>query len=414
MRGAIAFACVLVVAGCAGNSTAGGGSPPAITSSSPTPAVTAASPSPSPTALPTAPATVLVFQSGAPPNFHFSLAGPDGTVFKTVDVTGASASTWQGDSAALFLMDSTNKKYFVLRSDGSIAPIPDSLSSNFDGTPTAFGQEAGDPIFLNNHTVVGIQGYGNAKYVLLDLNTQQKTTLLTVTPTINRGIIQPPSILQLGLSSDRKVARVLIQHAVVNGTNVPQWAVAEIDMETMAVTSIRQLPIQAKVDPFDAFEPAISADGRLLAYQENVNANAQNVAIYTTHVVDLTSGQNIALIDRSIQCTGNSRGLRFSPDGTSLMAYGSLAPEFGSGESLMALFDTSDGHLLWRQNVGSTLANQITPVGWIGGHTLVYEAATTAVPGNFTAGNFTAHSVDALTGKSIDLTIGGQLVAVLR
>ena len=78
----------------------------------------------------------------------------------------------------------------------------------------------------------------------------------------------------------------------------------------------------------------------------------------------------------------------------------------------MALFDTSDGHL-WRQNVGSQLANQITPVGWIGGHTLVYETATTTISGTFTAGTLTAHEVDALTGKSIDLPTAGQLLAAL-
>jgi hypothetical protein len=261
-----------------------------------------------------------------------------------------------------------------------------------------------------------VAGYQSAKYVLMDLTNGQTSTLLNVISTLPARGMQPPSILPLGTSVDHSKARVLVRHATANGTNVPVWAMVEIDIPSRSVLGITQLPIQTGLDSFDAFEPAVSADGRLLAYQENSKVTAQDVAIYTSHVADIGSGRDTQIADTSIEPYGNSRGLRFSPDGGAVLVYGISAPALGSPEeSRLALYATSDGHTLDSIDVGDSSYSNIEPVGWIGGHTLVYTTTTTNVPGNFTNGSQSAHTLDLLTGERHDLPSDlGQLVAVLN
>jgi hypothetical protein len=409
MRRGLAIVVAVLFTGCAG----------ATGESTPSSATNAASASRSGAAASPASrsgSAILVFQNASPPNYHFSLAAADGSVLRTVDTTAGSCSTWQGDSAALLLFG-PNGTHSVLAKDGTIVALPDALNPAFDvTTPNGIGGIAGDPILLDSKTAIGVAGYQSGKYELIDLVSGQISTLLTVITTQPTRGIQPASILPLGTSVDRRTARILVRHATANGTNIPEWAMVEIDIPGQSISGITQLPIQAGLDSFDTFETAVSADGRLLAYQENSKVSAQNVAIYTSRIADIGTGRDTSIADTSIAAYGNSRGLRFSPDGTALLVYGISAPALGPPqESRLALYATSDGHKLDSINVGDSSYNNIAPVGWIGGHTLVYTTTTTNVLGNFTNGDQSAHTLDALTGERHDLPAGlGQLIAVLN
>jgi hypothetical protein len=73
-----------------------------------------------------------------------------------------------------------------------------------------------------------------------------------------------------------------------------------------------------------------------------------------------------------------------------------------------------DSYSLASFNLGDSSYNNVSPVGWVGGHTLVYTITITNVLGNFTNGNQSAHSLDVMSGESHDLPAGlGQLIAVL-
>jgi hypothetical protein len=182
------------------------------------------------------------------------------------------------------------------------------------------------------------------------------------------------------------------------------------------VVGDRGLPIISGLDPYDVGEPSVSADGRFFAYQEATQTDAQNRSILTIHIVDLDSGRDIALPVNAIRLAGNSRGLRFSPDGSALVAYGvDTWPDASRKASAkMLVFATADGRLLSTIDVGDQSYNAVAPVGWTGAHTLAYTVNTTTRLGDFTNSPSMAHTLDVLTGERHDLPAGfGQLVAVL-
>ena len=373
-----------------------------------------------PPATPAAPAAltgVLVFQAGSPPNYHFTLTSSEGAVLKTLDTTAGIAPGMQGDSAALLLYGA-NKTHAVLAQDGSVTPLPTALEPAFDNsTGEGIGSGAGDPILLDPSTALGVKGYANSTYELVDLKSGQITALVSATTTnpTSRGIM-PPTLVPAGVSRDHHTARLLVRHAIVNGTTVPQLALIEIDLRTKTVSRLKQLPLfPSGLNADDVFEPALSTDGRLLAYQENSKADPQNVAIYTTHVVDIETGRDLTISDTSTQLIGNSRGLRFAPDGSALVAYGISAGPSIPQHSKLSVFATSDGHSLFNDDVGDGEFSNVQPAGWVGDHTPVITTTTTTVPGNFTNGTQAASLVDVSAGQQFSLPYGfGELVAVLN
>jgi hypothetical protein len=372
--------------------------------------------SPVATAIAETSSAVLVFEADSPPNYRFTLTSADGTILRTADTAAGTGSVWQGDSSALLLYGPANQTHAVLSRDGTVSEFPGSLNAAFDTrTADAIGTGAGDPILLDNGTALGLSGYANPLYELIDVRTGVVDILLKTAATgPTPGIGRPSTAIPLGTSTDRRVARLIVRHCTANGTAVPEWAMVEIDVPSKAVTSITQLPTPTGLDPWDILEPAVSSNGRFLAYQENLKADSNNTAIYRTHIVDLVTGKDMPLADTSIEGVGNSRALRFSPDGTTLLLYGISAPQVFPQHSRLTVFATSDGHVTQNFDVGDSLHNLIQPVGWIDGHELVYTTTTTTLLGNFTNGNEDGYVLDLASGSQLDLPTGlGRLVAVL-
>ena len=390
----------------------------AVGTSSPSPSVaaTATNPSSSPTAQASAgpnsdplwAGSVLTFELDGTPNKHFTLADPRGQQLKTIDLSGF-ASGVQGDGAALVLFGSNalNQAVWVVARDGTVIAIPTSVG----------GAVPPDAILLDDHTVLGAAGDQlHAKYDLIDFTSGRITTLLTVAATQRTGGIQPQALIPLGTSADRRVAHVLVRHATVNGTSVPEWAVVDIDLASNTVTGIRQVPVAKGVDPYDAAKAALSVDGRFLAYEEGTTSDAQQRAVNKIHIVDLTNGNDVVIVNVPITVSNNSRGLRFSPDGKAVIAYGYSWPPNPNNQqdAIMGAFATADGRALSLSDVGSPLDYNIEPMGWVGEHTLAYTT-NTSPNGNFDGSNSAAHTLDVFTNVRSDLPTGlGLLVAVLN
>jgi len=353
---------------------------------------------------PSSSTSILTFELDGTSSNTFTLTDATGQVLRTLQQTGF-ASGEQGDGAGLLLFGSHtfDQALAMIARDGTVAPIPSSVIGVIPPGAT----------LLDSHRVLASVGDQNhAKLDLIDLTTGQVSTLLTVVATQQTGGLQPQSLVQLSTSADRSVAHVLVRHATVNGTSVPQWAVVDVDL-ARNVVSIRHVPVANGVDPYDALEPALSNDGRLLACEEGTTPDAQGNADYRTHMVDLASGHDTVIDHMPLAVSIDSRGLRLSPDGSVLVAYGYTWPSTGQSFTMTA-FATANGHLLSRIDAGNALNNSIEPVGWIGNHTLAYTTNTSAT-GNFNGSTSVAHTFDAISGERYDLPAGvGLLVAVLN
>jgi hypothetical protein len=401
-RAAGALVLMLLTAACATSSTALG------------------SPSPSPSVQPSAPsspqpsASVLVFQSVQGSATHFTLARPDGSVIKTVDTTAGTGSTWQGPSAALLLYGAGGA-VSVLAPDGTVTPIPTALRPYFSQNG-GIGTQAGDAILVTPTLVVGTVGYDPAKFVMIDLQSGQVSTLLQAKRTAAVGGIAPPIVLNLGVGGPPPAVRILLRHADY-GQVVPQWALVEIDLKQKVIVGVPNLPLAAGVDAYDAADPALSRDGSVFAYMEANSADSSNHAILRVHIAKVGSAQDIVAPDNAIRILGQEGGLSFSPDGATVVGYGEDAWPDASGttDARLVAFATADGRTLTDLDLGDASYNMAQPVGWVGPHTLAYTVTSTNLLGDFTNGTQTAYLLDVVGGAQTQLPAGwGQLVAVLN
>lgn len=394
MRGALALVMVVTLSGCAtaGSNPIGASGPP--TTASPTP-----------TGAPSS--SVLVFQMTSPPRVQFTLTDSSGKLINTIDTAGAGGSMWQGGSSALLVYGPTSGTYSVLDRHGLVTPVPAALAPLFDaGSPAGFGAVGGDPILLDSRTVLGMDAgrRGDARYELVSLDTGQVTTLLHVTADVSPTGLAPSIAVPLGTSLDRTVAHVLVVHATADGTPVQGWAVVDIDLAQRRVKAIHQLPDFGTV-PFTASSPALSPDGRLLAFQTAQNPSA------TTHLVDTATGKETTMADQTVSALG-AVPARFAPDGSALVVYG--VGGGGTGDAVMIAFSTQNEQVIARLDVGGTFNNQIVAVGWVGAHTLAYVTNQSAGGGTFDSNSSVAHTIDLASGDTHDLRNPyGGLVSVL-
>jgi hypothetical protein len=386
-----------------------------IAASCTTSSVAAPQASPSASPSPQTTSSVFVFQVRQDATTHFTLARPDGTVIKTVDIAGVGFPPLN-DGAALLLnkwVGGIGLAYLpstVLGPDGTVTPILESLRPYFG--PGADG--IGDTVTVSDQLIAGVQGFDPASYVLLDLGTGQAVALLTAKRLGPAGGgITPPIVQSLGVVGG--VARILVRHADW-GQPVSQWAAVEIDLKQKVVVGIHNLPLDPGVDSYDAYDPALSPDGKVFAYIENTLADGNQRAIFRTHIAEVGSGRDTIAGDTSVRLMDREHCLRFSPDGTALVAYGQDAwPDAtGKANAKLVAFASVDGHVLSRVEAGDAQYNQITPVGWTAPHTLAYIVATATIAGDFADPQSSAFTLDVASGRRTALPGGfGELVAVL-
>ncbi len=372
----------------------------------------AAKPAPTATPIPSPPsiASVLVFQQIQGTSTHFTFTHFDGTVIKAVDTSAGSADGRQSEGAGL-LLGGANGAKAVLGPDGTVTMIPATVISDFG--QQGIGNLPGDAIVLRDGLILGTVGYDPATYMLVDLASAQSSTLLQAKRIGAVGGVAPPIMFSMGISATGGVARILVRHADY-GQPVAQWALVEVDLKQKMVIGAPNLPLAEGVDSYDTTDQSLSVDGTLFAYQEQTTHDAQNKGIVKTHIAVVGSGLDTVAADTTLRTMSLGSGLRFSPDGSALVALGEDAwPTGGKVNTRMLAFATSDGHVLSKVGFGDAANNMIQAVGWTGPHTLAYVLYTTTDPGSFSVPP-TGFTVDVATGARSALpTSLGSLVAVL-
>lgn len=376
-----------------------------------------------PAASPAAPQPVVVFWRFDPQSrvTHLSLASPDGTVVKTLDMGAIGYAAAQDGGAALLLfgsLDPASLDVLYMTPDGTVRHVPDSLLSAFGVGNGGLGANSLDanPAFADSSTLAGVLNAGGSgqRYVVLDLSRSRVFTLLTAVPDATPGGFPLYQLLPAGLSGDAKTAWLVIRHAKVGTTRVATWAVAELDIRDRKMSSLKTLPLSTGVDSNDIWSPTISPSGRFLVYQQTSNYSIYATAVFTTHILDRQTGKDTIAVAAPYVLPSYSRLLRFSPDGKLFYVFGELPLANEIRNRVLAVYDVS-GRSIWRRDVGDSFYNNITPVGWVDAQHLVFTTRSTTIRGNFNAVVPHSYVVDVQSGSERELPTNlGDPVAVLR
>jgi hypothetical protein len=381
------------------------------------------SPSPAPSTTPQAsPAPPAVafssYDTRQSTVVHYTVASPDGTVIKRVDLDGTGYAAYQDEGVALLLFHNLpTMSAMYMDKTGMVHPVPEALWAAFDWSKDGIGGSSldGNPVFPDDQTLVGVYGYDPTVYLLLDMKLGKQFTLLTATSIRPPGARERAILLPAGLSSDRKIGRAILRHAKIGSTDIPTWALAEFDLSQHKMSSLKPLPLPSGVDSDFIFSPTTSPDGRFLAYQVNpLPYGAYSTAVFTTHILNLATGQDITVDGAPFILPGYNRLLRFSPDGARFFVFGESPLANGIRDRVVAAYDTS-GRLVWRRNVGDSYYNGITPVGWIDGTHFVFTTISTKRRGDYSGLVPHSYIADVTTGSERELPAElGTAVAVLR
>lgn len=374
-----------------------------------------------PTESPAATQPVLVFSRFDPQSgiTHLSLASPDGTVLKAIDMGAVGYAVSQDGGAALLLfgsLDPTALNVLYLTPDGTVRHVPDSLLPAFGAGYGGLGANSLDsnPAFADPSTLAGVLNAGGngQRYVVLDLSRSRMFTLLTRSGQPGPNGWPLYNLLPAGLSGDGQTAWAVLLNPKTSST-ASSWRLAEFNLPERKMTSLKTLPLPGELDASDIFSPTVSPDGRILVYQDSPNYSTYAAAVFTTHIVDRRTGRDLIADGAPFVLPGHARLLRFSPDGRLFYVFGEFPVANPIRNRVIAVYDIS-GRSIWRRDVGDSFYDDITPVGWVDAQHLVFTTLSTTIRGDFSRSVPHSYVVNVLSGSEQELPADlGDPIAVL-
>lgn len=363
--------------------------------------------------------TITVLHTNGEVERQFSSSYTDGAFDQ---YAGSMAPFSSGLLMSNQLSDGTNvsvTKWAVMQPDGQTLSVSPALTGTLNNIWNGSGIIDGNLYLVGQNKLYGVfentAGYNMQE---INLTTGMVRTVLQIqslnSSTINNNDVQPKVI-----NADQTQISFIMNDVSVNGRDVSGPSVVVYDLVTgsFSVTSLparldNVAPLQESQAPM---QYALSADGRLLAYQVSgqMLINGVQTTGFMTHVYNTRTGKDMVTNSgSSINLGVCPTSLSFSDDDRYLVACGDTSI---SENAIIEVTDTATGAVARVLNAGSTANYNLSSIGWSGADDLVYVTNTTTDGQPFNAAAETAHSLNLASGVQQDYPIGfGELLMVIH